>query len=165
MTKKIQNAKTKLLELGFIDNEWLEKYLELVKLNCTNRRITGKTQEHHAIPVNSYWTSIKPYKRAEALKLAESDKNNFKIHLLYKDHLLAHSYLTLCTNLDCIQARYEAQADLRKHNSAVGVAAANKVLANNCCNNVIQIEHNRAASVINLNKYYSASDVEEIMNL
>ena len=163
-TKRIQNVKTKLLELGYINNEWLDKYLELLMLNYSNTKLTGKTQEHHAIPVNSYWTSIDPYKRTEALKLAKNDDTNFKVHLLYKDHLLAHSYLVLCTNLDAAQKRYEAQADLRKRNSEIGVAATNKILKR-YRNDNRKAKHDRAACIANINRYYSASEADEIMNL
>lgn len=124
MNEKIQKVKTKLLELGYIDNEWLDKYLEMVEINLYTPRDRKSTQEHHAIPVNSYWTSDEPYNRKEALKLSRLDNDNFKVNLLYKDHLLAHSYLTLCTDLFKVQRRYVAQAELRRHNSAK--ASANK---------------------------------------
>ena len=116
MIDSIQKVKIRLLELGYIDNEWLVKYLELLEENLCRVRDRKSTQEHHAIPVNAYWTSNEPYNRLEAIKVARRDKTNFKVHLLYKDHLLIHSYLTLCTNLDTVQRRYEAQAALRKQN-------------------------------------------------
>ena len=118
MKKDLVKVKIKLIELGYLDNEWLAKYLEIIEANLDTKRNRKSTQAHHAIPVNSYWTSDEPYNRAEALKLARADKINFEVHLLYKDHLIAHSYLTLCTDLDIVQLRYEAQADLRKINSA-----------------------------------------------
>jgi hypothetical protein len=118
MNDKIQKVKSKLLEFGYIDNEWLDKYLEVLEANLDRTRVRKSTQAHHAIPVNSYWTSDEPYNRKEALKLSRLDQNNFEVHLLYKDHLLIHSYLTLCTDLESVQQRYEAQAALRKANSA-----------------------------------------------
>ncbi len=121
---KLQKAKSKLLELGYLDNEWLSKYLELLEINLDTPKDRKRTQEHHAVPVNSYWTSAEPYNRKEALKLSRLDKDNFKVNLLYKDHLLIHSYLTLCTDLDAVQQRYEGQADLRKRNSTIGYTAA-----------------------------------------
>lgn len=51
---KIQKAKSKLLELGYLDNEWLDKYLELLEVNLKTLRERGRTQEHHAVPINSY---------------------------------------------------------------------------------------------------------------
>lgn len=61
--------------------------------------------------------------------------------------------------------RYEGQAALRKRNSAIGVAAANKVLNNKCSSNITQIEQRRAARLSNMQRYYSTDEVEEIMNL
>lgn len=135
MKTKILNAKNKLLELGYLDNEYLEKYLEILEANLETAKSRKSTQAHHAIPVNEYWTSNEPYKRTEALKLARVDQANFKVNLVYKDHLLAYAYLTLCTNLDKTQQKYEAQETLRKQNSKIG-ADAQKLnrtkLANRC---------------------------------
>ena len=125
---KIQKVKIKLLDLGYIDNEWLDKYLELLEVNLNASRNRKSTQAHHAIPLNSYWTGDEPYNRKEANKLSRADEINFEIHLLYKDHLLAHSYLTLCTDLEDVQRRYEAQAAIRKRNGQIGAAATNKKL-------------------------------------
>jgi hypothetical protein len=52
--------------------------------------------------------------------LARADKINFSVNLTYSNHLLAHAYLTLCTNLDDVQKHYQAQAALRKQNSKTG---------------------------------------------
>lgn len=44
--------KNKLLETGiFIDNEWLDKYVELVVSNQGTSYTRFKTQNHHIIPV------------------------------------------------------------------------------------------------------------------
>ena len=116
MNDRILKVKTKLLELGYLDNEWLTRYLEILEANLDTPRSRKSTQAHHAIPVNSYWTSDEPYNRQAALKSARQDVDNFEINLLYQDHLLIHSYLTLCTDLVGVQRRYEAQAELRKRN-------------------------------------------------
>ena len=63
MNDRIRKVKIKLLELGYIDNEWLTKYLEILQINLATRKDHKSTQAHHAIPVNSYWTSDKPYNR------------------------------------------------------------------------------------------------------
>ena len=126
-TKDLTKVKARLIELGYVDNEWLDKYLEIIEANLETKEDRTATQAHHAIPVNAYWTSTEPYKRNEALKLARADKVNFEVHLLYKDHLLIHSYLTLCTNLEAVQQRYESQADLRKRNSKIARAAVTTV--------------------------------------
>ena len=113
VNERIQKVKSKLLELGYINNEWLDKYLEMLEANLSTTRDRKSTQAHHAIPVNSYWNSDESYNRREAEKQSRLDEINFKVHLLYKDHLLIHSYLTMCTDLDVVQQRYEAQATLR----------------------------------------------------
>ena len=159
MNTKILKVKTKLLELGYIDNEWLNKYLEILETNLSTPRNRKATQAHHAIPVSAYWHFDKPYNRNEALKLANKDSSNFKINLIYKDHLLIHSYLTMCTDLNEVQRRYEAQADLRKHNSQIGVDATNRTL------NKKQTKSYKTASVDYIQRYYSASEAKEIMNL
>lgn len=126
MKKDLVKVKIRLIELGYLDNEWLTKYLEIIEANLDTKRNRKSTQAHHAIPVNSYWTSSEPYKRTEALKLARADPINFEVHLLYKDHLIIHSYLTLCTDLNKVQERYELQADLRKRNSVKASSVSNK---------------------------------------
>ena len=123
--KDLTKVKARLIELGYIDNEWLDKYLEIIEANLETRANRANTQAHHAIPVNAYWTSNEPYNRIEALKLARKDPVNFVVNLLYKDHLIIHSYLTLCTNLDEVQIRYEAQEHLRKQNSTIAAGQGN----------------------------------------
>lgn len=117
MKKDLAIVKIKLIEFGYLDNEWLDRYLAVIEANLGTRRNRKSTQAHHVIPVNSYWASDEPYNRKEALKLVKADNTNFVVHLLYKDHLVAHSYLTLCTDLEQAQRRYEAQSELRKDNS------------------------------------------------
>lgn len=126
MKKDLDEVKAKLIKLGCLDNEYLDKYIEVLKANLETTRNRKSTQAHHAIPVNAYWTSNEPYKRTVAAKLAKSDPINFEVHLLYKDHLIIHSYLTLCTDLDKAQEKYKSQANLRKRNSQIGVDATNQ---------------------------------------
>lgn len=168
MIEKIQKVKTKLLELGYIDNEWLAKYLEMLEANLVTPRNRKSTQAHHAIPVNSYWASDEPYNRNEAIKLARLDNHNFEVNLLYKDHLLIHSYLTLCTDLATIQKRYEAQADLRKQNSqkafAISIEKGTNVLSPYYKPNKVKQETKKKTSNY-LRQFYSAEDAEEILNL
>lgn len=172
MNDRIQKVKNKLLELGFLDNEWLAKYLDMLEINLDTPRDRKSTQEHHAIPVNSYWTSEDPYNRKEAIKLSRLDKDNFKVNLLYRDHLIIHSYLTLCTDLQKVQLRYEAQATLRKQNSLTGYRAAldkgtlvniNEALANKPKTDTRPTH--KAKTINNVLQYYSAEEAEEILNL
>lgn len=161
MNEKIQNVKNKLLELGYLDNVWLDKYLDLIEINLNTPRNRQSTQAHHAIPVNSYWISDEPYNRKEALKLATMDAVNFEVNLLYCDHLLIHSYLTLCTDLTKVQQRYEAQADLRKRNSQIGVAATNKKLGRQ---QSVSAKY-KIAEAAYLQQFFSPAEAAEILNL
>lgn len=160
MTKDLNKVKAKLIELGFLDNEYLDKYIALIGANLETKRDRKRTQAHHAIPVNTYWTSSEPYKRTEALKLAKADSVNFEVHLLYKDHLIIHSYLTLCTDLDKLQEKYESQADLRKQNSQIGVAATNQKKK---LKQPLKLDTDK--SLANLKQFYSDDEIEDILNL
>lgn len=170
MKKDLDKVKAKLIELGFLDNEYLDKYIEVLEANLETKRNRKSTQAHHAIPVNTYWTSSEPYKRTYALKLAKADPINFEVHLLYKDHLIIHSYLTLCTDLDKVQEKYESQADLRKRNSQIGVDAANqkgalKPFETPSRRSDFRRDADRQKSLANLKQFYSDEEIEDILNL
>lgn len=167
MKKDLTQVKSRLIELGYLDNEWLDKYLEMIEANLETKKSKRITQTHHAIPVNAYWTSYKPYNRSEALKLARADTINFEINLLYKDHLLIHSYLTLCTNLDKVQQKYEAQAELRKQNSRIGAEASIKKGTNAICTSSKRIKTAKddLKSLTYLKHFYSNQEIEEILDL
>ena len=167
MKKDLTKIKTRLIELGYIDNEWLDKYLEIIEANLETKKSRKSTQAHHAIPVNAYWTSNEPYKRTEALKLARQDEINFEVNLLYRDHLLIHSYLTLCTNLDSVQLRYEAQAELRKQNSRIGIEASIKKGTNAVCTSSKRIKAAKddLKSLTSLKQFYSDKEIEDILDL
>jgi hypothetical protein len=160
MKKDLDKVKAKLIELGFLDNEYLDKYIEVLEANLETKRNRKSTQAHHAIPVNTYWTSNEPYKRTEALKLAKADPINFEVHLLYKDHVIIHSLLTLCTNLDKLQEKYESQTDLRKRNSQIGVAATNQKKKTK---QSVIVAHKK--SLTNLKQFYSDEEIDDILNL
>lgn len=71
----------------FEDNEWFNKYVDLVTLNKDTKREKYKTQIHHIIP-RCYYKII-----GEKIN---NNKDNL-VNLQYKDHVLAHYYLTQCT--------------------------------------------------------------------
>ena len=119
---KKEDAKRNLVNLGYLDNEYLDKYLEIIYNNLETPK-SVHTQKHHILPVKNYDEESLVYNRLTAVKKANEDKQNFLVNLLYKDHLTAHAYLTLCTNLDLAQAKYDRQADIRKRNSQVGLKA------------------------------------------
>lgn len=84
----IQELKEKLLATEyFINNEYLNKYCELVKQNEFTEKQENKTNNHHILP-KSYFKMLK-------IPIDNSPKN--LVNLLYKDHILAHYYLCLCT--------------------------------------------------------------------
>ena len=88
---------------GFIDNEYLDKYCELVNKNIERFYEKFKTQKHHIIPVHWYKYTVthdlssKDHDYHFYKKLADRDVNNYIVNLLYPDHVLAHYYLSLCT--------------------------------------------------------------------
>ena len=84
----MKKLKEKLLALGiFEDNEYLDKYCELIENNKNTKREKFKTQQHHIIP--------RSYYKHNNLEIDNSKEN--LVNLLYKDHILAHYYLCLCT--------------------------------------------------------------------
>lgn len=84
MKQKILNTK------AFIDNEFLDKYIELIKKNNSRNQEKFKTERHHILP--------KCYFKYNNLLVDESIENI--VNLLYVDHVLAHYYLSKCSNID-----------------------------------------------------------------
>lgn len=164
MQEKIQQIKNRLIEAGYLDNEWLDKYLAIIEANLATPKNRLSTQAHHAIPVRTYYTLLTNVKEdhRKAVKKADKDPINIKVNLLYKDHLLVHSYLTLCLNLEQEQAKYEAQADIRKQNSFKGVTATN--LKRSQVVNKFTV-HKKTETMSYLKQYFSEVDAEDIYNL
>lgn len=76
-----------LLKTGyFIDNEYLDSYVKLVESNAVAESSVG-TQIHHILP-RCYFLLIN--------ESIDNTKENLVV-LSYKDHILAHYYLALCT--------------------------------------------------------------------
>ncbi|WP_300924750.1 NUMOD3 domain-containing DNA-binding protein [uncultured Clostridium sp.] len=87
MTYDKDILKDKLLALKiFDDNNYLDKYIELIESNRETKKEKFKTQKHHIIP--------RCYFKHENLEIDNSSDN--LVNLLYKDHALAHYYLSLC---------------------------------------------------------------------
>ena len=83
------NLKEKLLNLGLVkDNQYLDRYIELIEKNKETKKEKFKTNKHHIIPRYYY-----KYNNFEL----DNSKENF-VNLLYKDHILAHYYLSLCSS-------------------------------------------------------------------
>lgn len=81
--------------------------------------------------------------------------------------MIIHSYLTLCTNLDEAQVRYEAQAELRKQNSRIGIAASIKKGTNSVCASYkgIKTAKDDSKSLAYLKHFYSDEEIEDILDL
>lgn len=83
-----KDLKDKLLQTGYFeDNEYLELYIKLMIVNKNRLYLKKSTNKHHIIPKSYYKMSNIPI---------DNSKENL-INLLYKDHILAHYYLCLCT--------------------------------------------------------------------
>lgn len=81
-----QQLREKLMSTGyFIDNEYLEKYLELV---CEDEADTSRGCERHHILPQSYFRELKQ-------DIDNSPEN--LVQLRYREHCLAHWYLYQCT--------------------------------------------------------------------
>lgn len=81
------------LNLGvFEDNKYLDFYLQLINNNLNNLK-QQYTQKHHIIPkcVSNY---------------LNQPINKLTINILYKNHILAHYYLCLCSK-GCIKYKLE----------------------------------------------------------
>lgn len=71
----------------FINNKYLNLYLQLINNNINTKHIKFETACHHIIPV-SYFKLVNK----------DVDNSNFnKVNLYHKDHILAHYYLSKCT--------------------------------------------------------------------
>lgn len=80
--------KTKLLSIGiFEDNEYLDKYITLIEHNYNTQAKRCETNKHHIIPRHYY--------KANNLPLDNSKENI--VNLTYRNHMLAHFYLSGCT--------------------------------------------------------------------
>lgn len=70
-----------------VDNNYLDQYIELIVAHMHDPKVIKHTQSHHIIPV-SYYTS-------RHLEIDNSTDN--RVNLSYKNHMLAHLYLSGCT--------------------------------------------------------------------
>ena len=83
-----ETLKERLLKYSQIEeNEYLEAYCELILKNYGRKKESKKTQSHHIIPRALF--------KMNNEKVDDSRSN--RINLYYKDHILAHYYLCLCS--------------------------------------------------------------------
>ena len=82
-------TKKELITSGLVlDNEYLSKYIELVTSSDYTEKIPGLTQKHHIIP--------RFYYRDNGMPINENADNI--VYLTFKNHILAHYYLALCSD-------------------------------------------------------------------
>lgn len=87
MKNLTSNLKEHLITLqGFVDNDYLDRYCLLIERSRNNKR--GKnTNSHHIVP--RCWFKLND------LEIDNSVRN--LVILNYRDHVMAHYYLCLCT--------------------------------------------------------------------
>ena len=79
----------------FINNTYFKKYIQLIQDNLETKRQPFKTQRHHIIPLVAF----------KLYNLPGKDAADNIVNLLYKDHILAHYYLALCSK--SVEFRYK----------------------------------------------------------
>lgn len=99
----MNDLKEKLLNTNyFIDNYYLNLYIELVRENENTLKQFGVTQSHHILP-RSYFVIIN--------QNCDHSKENL-VNLKYSDHILAHYYLCYCTIKSLKRANFYATKQL-----------------------------------------------------
>ena len=82
------NVKETLLsKRGFVDNEFFEMYCRLIERNTRTPIRHRITNSHHILP--KAWFKINK-------QTVDNTQSNL-VNLVYRDHVLAHYYLCLCT--------------------------------------------------------------------
>lgn len=91
--EEMRLLKENLLSIGLcVNNEYLDKYCELIVFNKGNEYIKGKSQKHHIIPKFFY--------RINKLEINNHSSN--LVFLSRKNHSLAHYYLLKCSKTGLI---------------------------------------------------------------
>ena len=81
------NLKEKILSFGLVhDNEYLDKYVEIIERKSAPVKQIGIHNKHHIIP--------RFYYKINRIPIDNSTENI--ANLVFKDHILAHYYLALC---------------------------------------------------------------------
>lgn len=76
-----------LLSLNIVvDNEYLDKYIDLIESNRLTPAVKTKTQKHHVVPCSYYKENNLPI---------DNTQNNL-VNLYHYQHILAHWYLFKC---------------------------------------------------------------------
>lgn len=84
----MKDLKVTLLKCkGFVHNQYLDKYCSLIERNTNTYCVKTKTNAHHIIP--KAWFKLNN-------KIVDNSQCNL-VNLPYREHVLAHYYLCLCT--------------------------------------------------------------------
>lgn len=84
----MRDLRSTIVEMhGFVDNEFLEQYCTLVERHRRTTKQASVTNAHHIIPRS--WFDINK-------KEVDNSLSNL-VNLPYREHVLAHYYLCLCT--------------------------------------------------------------------
>ena len=81
-----------------IQNEYFNRYVELINANKNNLKIPGKTEKHHILP-KSLLKKLNLNEAVREDRLIINNKNNL-VNLSYREHFLAHYYLALCAGAE-----------------------------------------------------------------
>lgn len=88
--------KNKLLSTGmFEDNEFLDKYCELITSNQDSTKTTDTVDSHHIMP-KAYYSLV---------GAPTNNKEENLVNLTYSNHVLAHYYLCLFTNNELLKEK------------------------------------------------------------
>ena len=82
------------LKSHFVDNEFLRHYATIIERNTRTQKRGGITNSHHIVPKS--WFKIN--------KLPIDNSLSNLVNLVYREHVLAHYYLCLCTTGDLLFA-------------------------------------------------------------
>lgn len=95
----MNELKNKLLQTGFFqDNEWLDRYCQLIIENKNTKGESGVTEKHHILQ--------RKYFELKNLKIDNSSEN--LVNLKYSNHILAHYFLCYCTINELRNANYSS---------------------------------------------------------
>lgn len=84
----MSTLKENLLLLNvYEDNEYLDKYVDIIEQNRETKQTAFKTQRHHIVP--------KSYFKSKQIAVDDSKEN--LVNLNHADHLLAHYFLFKCS--------------------------------------------------------------------
>lgn len=87
-----EDLKERLLSFNLFDetSKYFDDYIKLIINNLSTKRQKNYTECHHIIPKNYY----------RRMKIKIDNSNDNLVNLVYCDHVLAHCYLALSSNVE-----------------------------------------------------------------